>query len=361
MPEFEASLLDGRTARQRRVIVAVLPFGLELRFLDSAPHVQWFWREVGQRRPEFPADPVVFEHARGEMLTVNDGSILAEILRVAPGARLAGEGSLIARRLKRLALIALLVVPFTVYGVWKVLPWLSERLATLIPPAVEERMGDSVARYLSRKGDLCQNRATLDAVDRIVQRLHAAGGPSPYRMRLRVVRNNMVNAFAAPGGHIMVFQGLLQMTSNEDELAGVLAHEIIHVRRRHTTKAIFRQMGIWAGLAVLTGDISGALATVAGTAGILRFMREHETEADLAGLELMRQAGYNVAGMGTIFRKLQDVTGNMPGLLEFLSTHPDTAERIKAIDRAAGAATPKHVSAAAEADWQPVREGCAAL
>ena len=360
MPEFEASLLDGRSARQRQVSVAVQPFGLELRFPDSAPHVQWFWREVGQRRPEFPTDPVVFEHPGGEMLTVNDARILAEILRVAPGARLAGEGSVVASRLKSLALIALLVVPIAGYGAWKILPWLSERLATLIPPVVEERMGDSVARYLSRKSDLCQNQATLDAVDRIVQRLHAAGGPSPYRMRLRIARNKMVNAFAAPGGHIVVFQGLLQMTSSEDELAGVLAHEIIHVRRRHTTKAIFRQMGIWAGLAVLTGDISGALATVAGTAGILQFMREHETEADLAGLELMRQAGYNVAGMGAIFRKLQDVTGDTPGLLEFLSTHPDTAERIKAIDRAAGTTTPKHVSADVEAAWKAVRDGCLA-
>ena len=357
MPEFEAGVLDGSTARRRAAFVTVAPHGLVLRFAD-AETVEWFWREVRQQRPEFPTDPVVFARTGGETLSVPDPAFLAEIGRVAPGVKLEGTGAAVASRLRRLALVAMAALPLLVYGSWKILPWFGETMAVVVPVSVEDRLGESVARFFSRKGEICQDRFVVDQVDRIAQRLHAAGGPSPYRVRVRVVSNPMVNALAAPGGHVVVFQGLLQLTSNENELAGVLAHEIVHVRRRHTTKAIFRQMGIWAGLAVLTGDVSGAVATVAGTAGILQFMREHETEADLEGVALMRQAGFQPAGMGGIFRKLQYLTGDSPGMLEYVSTHPDTAERIKAIDRAAGSATPEFVSHRADAGWQPVREGC---
>lgn len=367
MSEFDALLYDGQTAGQMEFTVAATPAGLELRRRAVVENggepaaVLWSWAEVRQRPPEFPTDPLTFERAAtGESLVVNDQRFLAEVRRAAPPDEAVLDARTTGHRLGRLALIAAVSLPFVLYGFWRFIPWFGEQMARVVPVSVEDRMGSSIADYLSRRRDVCQDRLPVDTVQSIADRLHSAGGASPYTIRVRVLRNSDVNAFAAPGGHVVVFRGLLTLTSNESELAGVLAHEIMHVRRRHTTKAIFRQMGIWAGLAVLTGDVSGSVATIAGTAGILQFMREHETEADLAGLELMRAAGYDVAAMGVMFRKLQTVMGDAPKVFSYISTHPDTAERIRAIDKRSGHVTPEKVGYDAGEPWRSIRGACAA-
>lgn len=366
MSEFSAALFDDRSAKRRAIRVRLDPAGLAWRpeipegeFPPVEPEAWWFWREVRQRPPEFANDPVVFERKNTlETIEFADAAIIDEIRRVAPGVAVTG-GQQASRRLGRLALAAILALPVLVWGTWRFIPWFGEKMAAIVPVALEDRLGSSVADYVARQQRICESRVTLDAVSRITGRLDEVGQRSPYRMRVRVVREREVNALAAPGGHIVVYQGLIDLTSNESELAGVLAHEVVHVRRRHTTKSIFRQMGLWAGLAVLTGDVSGSVAAIAGTAGILQFSRAYETEADLEGFDLLQAAGFDVGGMGVMFRKLEEKGGSFPELLRYLSTHPDAAERIRAIDQRSGRTTPRTVSYLPDPSWRPVRDGCA--
>src|SRR5207248_840587 len=97
-------------------------------------------------------------------------------------------------------------------------------------------------------------------IDGIVAALPAKARPQPYTFRVAVVNSSIVNAVAAPGGHVILFRGLLERTDSAEELAGVLAHEVEHVLHRHVTRAIFQQASTGVLMAALVGDVSGVVA-----------------------------------------------------------------------------------------------------
>ncbi len=156
---------------------------------------------------------------------------------------------------------------------------------------------------------------------------------SAYRYEFYVSDDKTVNAYAMPGGYIVMHSGLLQLAASADEVAGVLAHEVAHVEKRHSLTAIARQLGLTAVLSLAFGDL-GSIASAAGDLLSLKFSRDHEREADSVGLNRLVVAGMQPTAMATFFRKMaaQDKIN-----LGFLSTHPSSEERFSAIDGAIGA------------------------
>jgi predicted Zn-dependent protease len=154
--------------------------------------------------------------------------------------------------------------------------------------------------------------------------------------RLFVVRDTTVNAFAAPGGFVVVHSGLLAATKTPEELAGVLAHEIQHVVHRHSTRAIIREAPLRLALSALSGGggIETA-ATVAGTLGVLRYRRADEAEADRDGIRLLEAARVDPAGMVAFMRTLEGRHGGGPRLVTYLSSHLRTADRVAALEAVA--------------------------
>ena len=173
-----------------------------------------------------------------------------------------------------------------------------------------------------------------DIVDRIVKTLP----PQPYKFPASVVLHNSLNAFAAPGGFVFVFTGLIMNLSHESELAGVLAHEIAHVSQRHIAGRIERGravslaslLGVVAGVAAgLAGGGAAAGAAMMGTAAassaaMLNYSRIDEDDADRFGLQYLIKAGYNPKGMGGAFEVLRSQNwGSGSSMPAYLSTHPD--------------------------------------
>jgi len=145
------------------------------------------------------------------------------------------------------------------------------------------------------------------------------------------VQHESVNALALPGGYIFITRGMLESLRTEAQLAGILAHEIVHVVARDVANAMSRQIGIEALLsAVGSAESAKNLATVAelGTQIIsLRFSRTDERDADIGGTDYMVAAGYNPYGMVQSMQMLVDQGGERP--IEFLSTHPSPENRIE--------------------------------
>jgi predicted Zn-dependent protease len=195
----------------------------------------------------------------------------------------------------------------------------------------------------------------------ILDRLVAALPRSPYRFNLTVLRDTSVNAFAAPGGFIVVTSGLLRAARTPEELAGVLAHEIQHVTRRHSTRAIIREMPLRLAISALFGG-SGveAAAGMVGSLGALRYRRADEVEADLEGMRLLNAAHVDPAGMISFMRTLETRYESAPRLASYLSSHPRTADRIAAL--AALAERDKYPTTPLldSASWQKVRAVCRA-
>lgn len=157
-----------------------------------------------------------------------------------------------------------------------------------------------------------------------------------FDWELSIIKDDKVlNAFATPGGKMYVYTGLIYFLDKEDDLAGVIGHEIAHADQRHGSKALQRQYGISLLLNILTGGSKGTLkemvANIAGKGAILKFGRDAEAEADDFSVEYLSDAGYACNGAATFFQKLIDKgqSGQVP---EFLSTHPSPENRVADIN-----------------------------
>ncbi|MCP4457460.1 MAG: M48 family metalloprotease [Cytophagales bacterium] len=150
--------------------------------------------------------------------------------------------------------------------------------------------------------------------------------------------DEILNAFATPGGYIYVYTGLIKFLEQADDLAGVLGHEIAHADQRHSSKQLQRQYGVSILLSIILGEEPGQLTevagTLAGTLGTLSFSRSLESEADEYSVIYLSETDYACNGAFSFFQKLIDLeqTGGTP---EFLSTHPDPSTRVEAINEKA--------------------------
>jgi|SaaInl3SG_22_DNA_1037383.scaffolds.fasta_scaffold00015_30 beta-barrel assembly-enhancing protease len=147
----------------------------------------------------------------------------------------------------------------------------------------------------------------------------------PWRLRI-IQDDSTLNAFCTPGGYIYVYTGLMRYLDSEDQLAGVLGHEIGHADLRHSTRQMTKSNSLSMLLAVLAGD-RAMLQQLTSTIVNLKFSRNHETEADEASVRYLCPTDYNADAGAKFFEKIQAEGG--AGQPEFLSTHPAPANRIE--------------------------------
>jgi Zn-dependent protease with chaperone function len=240
------------------------------------------------------------------------------------------------------------------------IPMASGPLARATPLSYEAQMGESYNAQLSAIFPACQGEAGQAALQGLADRLSDQSG-SPFPIRARVVRAPMVNAFALPGGYIMVTGDLIEAAESPDEVAGVLAHEIAHVERRHVMQSVWRSLGAGMLLDLVVGGGTGAgqqAVLLAGQASELSFGRQAETEADDVGRGLLHQQGLSSRGMGDFFERMAedeiDAPERVDEVSEWWMTHPNTERRIAA----ARAAERGGEAALTEQEWETLRATC---
>jgi len=304
-------------------VVRLRPDGLVID--TTAEDHFWPWRDVRRRGGEWGPGVVNLEReGASEMLSVMSPAFAGELRRAAPalaGVRAASRGT----RVVVGAFVALVVL---VVGFFAALPWLAGLLATRVPVEWEDRFGAAVVESAVPKRDRIEEPAVRVVVEDVVGRL-AAASPAPYTFRVTVADRPEVNAFAAPGGHMVVNRGLLAFAGDGDELAAVLAHEMEHVTRRHVTRVFFQRASL-GFLAALVGgqsaDVLGGGVEAVRVLGELSFGRAAEREADEGGLARLTAAGIAPGAMAAMLERLAGETrGAHPP--ELLSTHPDPQGR----------------------------------
>ncbi len=142
--------------------------------------------------------------------------------------------------------------------------------------------------------------------------------------------DSVLNAFCAPGGFIYIYTGLIKYLDSEDDLAGVIGHEIAHADLRHTARQLEKVYGLSLLVSVIAGENPGALTQIALQLASLKFSRDHESEADEYSVRYLCPTDYDAAGAAHFFEKLQ-ASGNTSWVPEFLSTHPSPDNRIQNI------------------------------
>ena len=223
-------------------------------------------------------------------------------------------------------------------------------LGSLISPAVfsitvkeEEEMSSQMMAMIYKHLDIIDDPVIVPYVNKIGQRLLATLPPQPFTYHFHVINQDVYNAFATPAGHIFVYTGLLNAMREEEELAGIMGHEIAHVYCRHISQKIERSkkisMATLAGVAagVLmglggAGEAAGAVtmgSVAAGQTAELAYSRENEMQADQLGVEFLTQANYSASGLLEILKKIRGKTWfGSNQIPTYLMTHPAVEERI---------------------------------
>lgn len=153
-----------------------------------------------------------------------------------------------------------------------------------------------------------------------------------YPIQVTVVKDKTVNAFALPGGHIVIYSGIIDAMRTPEELAALLGHEASHVNQRHSLRNMLRTAASGLLVSVLVGDVGGVSAVLLENANTLRnlsYSRGLEKEADHEGMLLLLQNQINPVGMQQLMESLEREHKDLPGIVSFISTHPLTKDRIK--------------------------------
>jgi predicted Zn-dependent protease len=290
------------------------------------------WTEVKLKRQGFNGSQLLIEwpgrNGRYAISVAEPGAIAAITAAGAKQAPVQAVRADVATRAWSHGLIWIcLVLPLLLLGL---AIWQHERIAewavARVPVAEERRLGELV---------FSQNKARLKLVEgpaaAMVREIGAKLTPgSPYAYEFYVTDDRTVNAYAMPGGFVVVHTGLLALAATPEEVAGVLAHEVRHVEGRHSLRAMLKSAGLMATMTLVFGD-TGGLVGIADQLIGLKFSRDQEAEADRDGLTSLVKAGVNAQGMRDFFKKMAAQEKLNPG---WLSTHPASDERFARMDAA---------------------------
>jgi len=359
-----AVYFDGRVSTRRRVNVVLGASGLQIE--DDAGRLLATWPYDNIESLNAPENVLRLgrrNSLRLERLEITDDALGAAI--DARAGQLDRSGRLHRRQQLAVVLWSLVATASLVVFAWFGVPALASRLTPFVPVALEQRLGTAVNAQVRASLDTKHAGAGFEctaggaqartALTKLVDRLQNAARLD-VPLSVTVVHRPESNAFAIPGGHIYVFEGLIDKASTPDELAGVLAHEIGHVAHRDGTRAILQQAGLSFLFGMLLGDFVGGGAVIVAARTVLQssYSREQEAAADAYGVELMRRAGGDPRALGTLLGKIGGATE--PGM-KILRDHPDTNARIAAINRVSPPGAPAAPFISNE-DWASLRGIC---
>lgn len=209
------------------------------------------------------------------------------------------------------------------------LPFIANTVANAIPQSTDEYLGKQLyAQVIAAAKEEKQLTAHVRGFYRQLEM------SSTYNVQVTVIDDSNPNAFALPGGYLVVHHSILKGMQRPEELAALLGHEVGHVQMRHTTRSLFRSLSSYMFISVIFGDVSGITAVILQHADVLKrleYSRHLEREADEFSFWMLRRNQINPQGLVLLFEHLkeEDEAQNNSKPQEFLSTHPALDSRIR--------------------------------
>jgi Zn-dependent protease with chaperone function len=318
---------DGVSSRRRQVRLT-LGDALEISEEGAAP-VRWSYADI--RRADSPpgilrlactaAPPLARLEIRDAVLAAD---VAARCLRL-DEHRTSRRG--IAKIVGWSVAAAVSIVCVVLFGV----PLAADRLAPLVPKPIERRIGDAAELQMKTifGRNACEDPAGKAAFTKLVNRLRDAAGLDDDSMTAGVLPTAVPNAFALPGGKVYVLKGLLDKAESPDEVAGILAHELGHLKHHDNMRGLIYNGGTSFLIGLLFGDVTGSSAVIFASRSLVEasYSREAETAADSFAIEIMHKLGRSPKpGAELMFR----ITGKEGGstLTTILASHPLTEDRL---------------------------------
>tara|TARA_R110002050_G_scaffold80304_3_gene171793 strand:+ start:2619 stop:3815 length:1197 start_codon:yes stop_codon:yes gene_type:complete len=311
---IEAHFIDGQTSKRRACLVTLQANSLSIVYFDdSLQEIRTTWRVDAILRQDLrtSSNYIKYGDFPHQVLEFNSEQDLSRLIEYYPEALFhqSAYNKFNAFGWKGMvsALVGVIVVAvfFFIYGV----PFIADSFARSIPKEYETYIGNNFREtYLQYQ--------TIDTLrsEQIQKFYDQMNLELDYDISVTVVDSKIINAFALPGGYIVVFSGLLEMLEEEDELAGLLAHEASHINERHSLRLISKDLAMYVLFASLTGDVGGFSSILIENSNLvssLSYSRNFEKEADLEGFDLLVQSGINPKGMISLFTKFESINSKM--------------------------------------------------
>jgi beta-barrel assembly-enhancing protease len=359
-----AVYFDGEIARDHAVTVARVGSNLEFSG-DGVAATSWSISGLHPIDPPTEGQPFRITHDMkpGARLIIRDKAFIDDLIlqnsHLKGGYSWRHLGQVFGWTAAGLAGLAALV-----YLSMTILP---QQLAGLLPDSWRKNMGNQIVTSLVASAKKCEGAGSNAAIADMMAALAESGTELPP-VSIEIYDMSLVNAFAAPGGRIILTKGLIDAATDPNEVTGVLAHELGHVYHLHPEAQLVRLSGLQILLsAVSGGGGSDILSSAAGLAAILRYTREAEREADQFARDVMTKAAIDPTGLKTFFEKIMKLEGITPGdsakestaldrIGNVFSTHPGTEDRIQEIQPLPSGVAPRKVMT--NEDWQALKKAC---
>lgn len=337
-----AKYLDGKTSKPQSIHVKLVGSVLHLYTIDSGelPFAKWELRECsslsfnssdslqlgyGERPQQMLELDTHNENIRRELENSSniEKKTFARVLGGNP-IRTVGLG---------LIVLATLIVVYVMY----VSTYVGRAIVNVVPISLEQKLGETALNQMSSLQNFDSANSVL-----LNEFFDEIGYSSVYDLEIYYDEGNVVNAFALPGGKMVIYKGLIDRMESWEELAALMGHELTHINNRHTLKILSKQLGNYAVFSAITGDmagISGIILESAINMNEISYSRSFETEADINGLNMLIEHNIRPSAMIDLFERLRVENETVEGILkhlEVLSSHPLTQNRIKYINKFLG-------------------------
>lgn len=326
---------DGKTSATRPVYIRIFKQGIALfEDADLTKLIErWSYQDMQVNHDWTDGIGASFEHKEkyGATLSVEHQPLFQTIKKNLHKHDQATY--LISTRATTLMALTVVAIAVVIYG----FPLLSksiEQLAYIVPESVQKEIGDIAVESMDDEFIACNDKVAQQYLDTITTRLLASYKDKSVKPKIHIYKTPMINAFALPDSHMAVLTGFLKNAQSEEEIAGVLAHEIGHIANKDPLKFVMQAQGLNAVSTLIGSSGSyGSVGQMAATLSELNYSREKEAAADRFAYGLLQKAGYSTNGLIS-FLEMADTKSpkylqSFQENLSFLSTHPKTEERLK--------------------------------
>ena len=330
MRSFDILYYDGKTSISHKAILLLEKDYFRIEYLDPENRKQIVpWTLAGVERDVQFDSLFIFRYGEfpKETIECKDENLPEALQKVYPDKAFATKktAATLSQNTVLIVSLTLALIGFMVASYVYFLPWLAEKAAEQIPVSMEVTLGETM--FENMVGQYKKNDNLTAKVNEFVQAVDFKTG---YPIKVTVVQEDEMNAFALPGGNIVIFDKLLNRLESKEELAALLAHEVSHIHYRHSLKSIFRSLSGYLVIALIFNDINGIAAIVADNSNMLvnlNFSRSLEHEADAKAVEILKANRLDINGFVNLLKLLQSgEKGKQP--FKLLSTHPLTNERM---------------------------------
>ncbi len=364
---------DGKTATAYDVHVQFADKELVLTAKDQSFSERWVYKKITSSKPlrRHDTSQIGFKDLSDARLYISDTLFSNQLLPYVPHLTQKAE----RRRVVYPLLFIFAVLGLLGYILFFVLDFQpAKRLAYMLPDSIRQSIGKNVIVSLTKNKKVCKKNDQAEiALKKIINRLNSANNEN-NTFHIIVHDLGIVNAFAAPGEHIVIGRELIEFAKSPEEVAAVIAHEMGHGIKRHPETALVRALGLSTALLLFAGGDPGTVTNFGNLLLQLKYARDAEREADAIALDILKKAQISSKPMANFFDRMRhrhekkDKNKNkdkdkksskkiIPQLPNILSTHPSTPERIKAIEKVKPWVSKALLS---DKEWRDLRKICRA-